>query len=38
MLVPISVVAGLLFVGYGISRLKTKRATKPDVLTLFNVK
>ena len=38
MFVPLSVVAGLFFVGYGISRLKNKRAAKPDVQTLFGSK
>jgi hypothetical protein len=38
MLVPLSVVAGLLFVGYGICRLKIKRAAKPDVQTIFGSK
>jgi hypothetical protein len=38
MFVPLSVVAGLFFVGFGISRLKTKRAAKPNVQTLFGSK
>ena len=38
MLVPLSVFAGLFFVGYGISRLKTKRAARPDVQTIFGSK
>jgi hypothetical protein len=35
MLVPFSVLSGLFLLGYGISRLKTQRAAKPGVQTLF---
>jgi len=30
------VLSGLLIVGFGISRVRAKRAAKPDVQTLFN--
>ena len=35
---PLSVIGGLLLVSYCIARLKTKRASKPDVQTLFGRK
>jgi hypothetical protein len=38
MFVPISVLGGLIAVGYCISRLKGKRGGKADVQTLFGVK
>jgi hypothetical protein len=38
MLIPLSVLGGLLLVGYGISRMKTQRAAKPNVQTLFSRK
>ena len=38
MFVSLSVLGGLVLVGYGISRISTKRAAKPDVQTLFDKK
>ena len=35
---PLSVIGGLLLVSYCIARLKTKRAAKPNVQTLFSRK
>lgn len=37
-MVPISVLGGLFVVAYCVSIVKTKRATKSDVQTLFNKK
>ena len=37
-MVPLSVIGGLFVVAYGISLLKTKRAAKRDVQTLFGKK
>jgi hypothetical protein len=37
-MVLLSVVGGLLVVGYGISRVQTKRNAKSDVQTLFGKK
>jgi hypothetical protein len=37
-MVPLSVVGGLLLVGYCISRLRAQRGAKPDVQTLFGKK
>jgi len=37
-MVPLSLVGGLLLVGYCISRVRAKRAVKPDVQTLFGTK
>ena len=37
-MVPLSVLGGLFFVAYCISLMKTKRAAKPDVQTLFGKK
>jgi hypothetical protein len=37
-MVPLSLVGGLLFAGYCISRVRTKRGQKPEVQTLFGKK
>ncbi len=37
-MVPVSIVGGLLLVGYCISRVRAKRGAKPDVQTLFGTK
>jgi hypothetical protein len=37
-MVPLSLVGGLLLVGYGISRIRAKRGAKPGVQTLFGTK
>ena len=38
MLYPLSVLGGLILAGYGIARLKTKRASKPKFQGLFGMK
>ena len=38
MMVPVSVIGGLILVAYGISRVKASRERKPDVQTLFGKK
>ena len=38
MMVPVSVLGGLILVAYGISHIKAKRERKPDVQTLFGKK
>ena len=37
-MVPLSIVGGLLLVGYGVSRMRAKRGRKPEVQTLFGTK
>jgi hypothetical protein len=37
-MIPLSVLGGLFIAAYGISLVKTKRAAKPDVQTLFGKK
>jgi hypothetical protein len=38
MLLPLSVLGGLLLAGYCVSRIREKRGRKSDVVTLFGAK